>query len=431
MTSMPEAKPAPTAATGPLTGIRVVELASEWTAYPGKLLADLGAELVLVEPSEGAPMRGYAPFAEDCAGPESSLWWWHYQTSKRGITLDLEEAHDQTLFRRLVAGADLVLEGEAPGRLAAAGVDYPELRSLDPTLIWISITPFGRNDPRASQPATDLTLLAGGGPVWSCGYDDHTLPPVRGGGNQALHTGGLHAVVATLSAVLYQQTTGEGQHVDVSIHAAANVTTEEASFRWLVAGETVQRQTGRHASPHPTLPSMVPDVDGRPVNTGAPPRLAAEFTALLGWLEDLGLRERFAESALLALGVERGGVDVAGLSEDVEGQAIYAAGREALSLIASQLSGYDYFVQGQQRGLATSVIYAPEEVLSDPHFVARGFPTEVYEESLGRRVVHAGAPIAFGASPWRIRARAPRLGEHNAEILDPLRAGGSWGESTR
>ncbi len=419
--SAPPGSPGSGAALGPLEGIRVVELASEWTAYAGKLLADLGADVVLVEPSGGAAMRAHAPFVNDNPGLESSLWWWHYETSKRGTTLDLDEDRDRSLFRRLVATSQRVLEGEPPARLAPLGIDHTELCSLDPGLIWVSITPFGRDGPAADEPATDLTLLAGGGPVWSCGYDDHSLPPVRGGGNQSIHTGGLHAVAAALAALLYQQTSGDGQHIDVSLHAAANVTTEEATFRWLVAGETVERQTGRHASPRPTMPTMVADVEGIPVNTGAPPRLPDEFTALLGWLEDLELRESFAESVLLELGVERGGVDVASLSEDVEGQAIYGAGRQALTLIAGRLRAYEFFVEGQKRGLATSVIYAPEEVLRDPHFEARGFPTEIYQESLGRSVVHAGAALAFGATPARVPSRAPRLGEHNAIILDPLR----------
>jgi len=422
MTEIPQGPIPPRGAPGPLSGLRVLELASEWTAYAGKLLADLGAEVVLVEPPEGAPMRGYGPYYEDRSDPESSLWWWHYQTSKRGVTLNLDDEPDASLFRRLLKDADLVLEGEPPGRLAAIDLDHPDARRADPGLIWVSITPFGRDNPRSAEPATDLTLLAGAGPVWSCGYDDHALPPVRGGGNQAIHSGGLHAVTATLAAVLYQQATGCGQHIDVSIHAALNVTTEEATFRWLVAGQTVQRQTGRHASPHPTMPSMAPDVRGRPVNTGAPPRSPAEFSALVAWIDDLDLRQEFSETFLLELGIERGGVDVADLAEDAEVQAIYGAGREALILIASRLDGYDYFVDGQRRGLATSVIYAPEELLDDPHFIARGFPTEVYDERSGRSVTHAGAPIAFGASPWRISRPAPRLGEHNAGVLGGLRS---------
>lgn len=425
MSSIPNGPVPREGAEGPLTGLRVIELASEWTCHAGKLLADMGADVVLVEPPEGSAMRDYEPFLDDRPDREASLWWWHYQTSKQGVTLDLENVGDRSLLRSLVAEADILLEGETLDRLASTGLDPADLEASSPSLIWVSVTPFGRHDARSDEPATDLTLLAGAGPVWSCGYDDHELPPVRGGGNQAIHTGGLHAVTATLAAVLNRLVTGRGQHVDVSIHAALNVTTEEATFRWLGARQTVQRQTGRHASIRPTMPTMAPDVQGRPVNTGAPPRSAAEFRAVLEWLDDLGLRDGFPEAFLLEFGVERGGVDVASVAEDVEAQAIYGAGREALILIAGCTNGYDYFVDGQRRGLATSVIYAPEEVLTDPHFVARGFPTEVQYEASGRSVLHPGAPICFGASPWKIRSRAPRLGEHNEMILGPLREGRS------
>lgn len=440
MSAIPDAPVPPADAPGPLRGLRVVELASEWTCHAGKLLADLGADVVLVEPPEGTAMRGYAPFVDDRPDREASLFWWHYQTSKRGVTLGLPTSEEsatgvtnenRALLHALLAESDILLEGEPSARRAALGLDARDPDAIAPGLIHVSLTPFGRDDPRSDEPATDLTLMAGGGPVWSCGYDDHDLPPVRGGGNQAIQTAGLHAVTATLAAVLHRQATGQGQHVDVSIHAALNVTTEEATFRWLGAGQTVQRQTGRHASIQPTMPTMAPDVDGRPVNTGAPPRSAAEFRAVLDWLEELGLREGFAEAFLLELGVERGGVDVADVAHDAEVQAIYGAGREALVLIASRTTGYDYFVDGQRRGLATSVIYAPEEVLDDPHFAARGFPTEVAYEAEGRRVVHPGAPIAFGASPWRIQRRAPRLGEHDDEVLGPLRAGGAGAGARR
>ena len=111
------------------------------------------------------------------------------------------------------------------------------------------------------------------------------------------------------------------------------------------------------------------------------------------------------------------GVDLADIDVDVEAQAIYGAGREALILIASRLVGYDFFVEGQRRGLATSLIYAPEEVLSDPHFIARGFPVEVRDGSRTEKVTHAGAPMIFGKSPWKLRSRAPQLGEHNAVKL--------------
>jgi len=206
---------------GALKGVRVVELASEFGAFAGRALADLGADVVLVEPPGGHPTRRHAPFAGDVEDPERSLFFWHYNTSKRGVVLDLDERRGADAFRRLVAGADLVVEAEPPGRLAELGLDHTDLRAAHPALVWVAITPFGRDNPRAAEPATDLTVLAGGGPVWNCGYDDHTIPPVRGGGNQGLHTACVWAVMGALTALLARDVTGEGQFVDVSMHAPA------------------------------------------------------------------------------------------------------------------------------------------------------------------------------------------------------------------
>lgn len=396
---------------GPLAGLRVVELAGEWTAFAGKLLGDLGAEVTLVEPPGGSPCRWTGPFAGDEPHPERSLWWWHYQTSKRGVTADLDTPAGRAAFLALVEAADIVLEGEPPGRLADLAIDHPEVRADRPELLWVSVTTFGRASPRSLEPATDLTLLAGGGPVWSCGYDDHSLPPVRGGGYQSLHTAGLHAVMATLAAVLHRQAGGPGQHIDVSIHAAANVTTEAATYHWLVAGETVQRQTCRHASHVRTAETASLDVDGRWLNTGVPPRDAAGYVRLYEWLAELGLLEALPEAFLLRLGAERGGTPLIETLEPGEAREIFGAARDAMRLIASTLPDRRYFVEGQRRGLAVGVIYAPEEVMDDPHFVERGFRAEVFQDEIGRTVTHLGAPLQFGRSPWRIRRAAPRLAE--------------------
>jgi crotonobetainyl-CoA:carnitine CoA-transferase CaiB-like acyl-CoA transferase len=408
---------------GPLAGLRVVELASEWAAYAGKLLSDLGAEVVLVEPRAGHHTRGYAPFVDDVPGPERSLWWWHYHTSKLGVALDLGRDDDLDLFRCLVGTADIVLEGEPPGTLAEWRIDHEDLVHLRPGLIMTSVTPFGRRGPRAREQATDLTLLAAGGPVWSCGYDDHALPPIRGGGNQSLHIGGAHAVMATLVAVLHRGAAGVGQHIDVSLYAAANVTTEAATYEWLVARQTVARQTCRHASPYPTPSSIAPDVEGTPVHTGVPPRNAKEFVTLLTWLHDLGAYEAFPEAVFLEMGRDRGGIRLADIATDVETQEIFRAGRDALVFIASQMRAADFFVEGQRRGLAVGVLNAPEDIMEDPHFIARGFPTRVHHDDLERDVLYPGAPFLSDASPWRVRSRAPHLGEHDGEVLGPLRAG--------
>jgi benzylsuccinate CoA-transferase BbsE subunit len=400
--------------------VRALELASERCAFAGKLLADLGADLVLIEPPGGDPMRGWPPFAGDLPGSERSLSFWHYHTSKRGIRLDLDRPEGADLFRRLAARADLVLEAEPPRRLSELGLAPEAICAAAPRLIWISITPFGRSAPRCDEEATDLTLLAGGGPVWSCGYDDHALPPIRGGGNQGYQIAGHYAALSALTALLHREASGQGQLVDLNMHAAANVTTEMASYHWLVSRGTVQRQTGRHAMEQPTLPTQVRCSDGRHATTGVPPRTPQEFARVHAWLVELGLEGEFPEAVFLRAGAEREKIDLARLGLDEETTVIFGAGREALCFIASRIPAYDFFVGAQRRGLSVGIVYAPEEALEDPHFRARGYPARVEHPELGRTYTYPGAPYRFEKSPWRISRRAPLLAEHTDEVLGEL-----------
>jgi benzylsuccinate CoA-transferase BbsE subunit len=400
-----------------LDGLKVVELASEHAALAGKMLGDLGADVVVVEPPGGHASRGYAPFADDVAGPERSLWWWYYNTSKRGVVLDLASDDGAARFRRLVADADIVLEGEAPGALGALGIDQAALRAEHERLIWVTVTPYGSEGTRAHDPATDLTLLAGGGPAWSCGYDDHSLPPVRGGGNQAFHIGSTWAVMGALTAALARDVTGRGQHVDVSMHAACNVTTEMATYGYLAAEETVLRQTGRHAMPTISMPTQMECADGRYVTTGFPPRSQRDFESLVDWIETLGFRDEFPETMLLDLAIERGGVSIAEMATDDLARDIFGAGREALCFIAERITADAFFIGGQTRGLACGVVASPEEAFETEHIKARGFQVEVEHEEIGRTVRYPGAPFLMPASPWRISRRAPLVGEHTDQVF--------------
>ena len=176
----------PGTATGPLAGLRVVELAHEYGAFAAKLLADAGADVVVVEPPGGAAQRTYAPFAGGEAHAEKSLVWWAENTSKRSIVLDLRDSADAATVLELIAAADVLIECHPADDLADLGLDDGALDRANPRLVHVTITPFGRHDPDSHRPATDLTVLAGGGPAWSCGYDDHSLPPVRGGGDQGV-----------------------------------------------------------------------------------------------------------------------------------------------------------------------------------------------------------------------------------------------------
>jgi len=407
---------------GPLDGLRIVELASEYGAFAGKLMADLGAEVIVVEPPLGHRSRLFGPFIDDRPGAERSLWWWFYNTGKLSVTLDLNAPEDIDRLRTLIASSDLVLEGEPPGRLEELALDYEDIASDHPELVWVSITPFGRKNPRSSEPMTDLTLQAGAGPAWSCGYDDHHLPPVRPGGNQGFHTACLWAVEGAMVALFAQRTLGFGQCVDVSMHDASNVTTEAATYEWLVAQATVERQTFRHAAIRETPPRMMRSADGGSV-IGALPRHAREFQALHEWIIDLGISDQIDEFFFLAMGVERGGVQIPDIASDPEASAVYQAGADALRFVAEYLPAKEFFLQAQRRGIPAGVMYAPEEVMEDEHFIARGFPVELLHEDIGRSFTYPGAAFHAPASPWRVAGRAPNIGEHSEMVLHALDEG--------
>jgi crotonobetainyl-CoA:carnitine CoA-transferase CaiB-like acyl-CoA transferase len=405
-----------------LEGLRVVELASDRAAYAGKLFGDLGADVIVIEPPGGHASRRYGPFLDDEPHPDRCLWWWHYNTSKRSVVLDLESDEGKARFRQLAATADIVLEGEDPGALEALGIDHPTIRAEHPGLIWVSVTPFGRSLSDLHEPSTDLTLLAGGGAVWNCGYDDHTITPIRPSGNHAQHTASSFALLGALTALVHRDATGAGQHVDVSMLAATNVTTEVSSVYWLFERATLQRQTGRHASAEPTTDIQIRCADGGYVATPLGLTAASDYRGAIEWLEELGAIDEHPEAFFLQMGIERGGVALKEVGRDVEATEIYRAGRDALEIIASKLSVAEMFVGAQRRGFACGAVYAPDEALADPHFAARDYPTAVEHPELGQTFTYPGLPFSGEMIPDSIQ-RAPLVGEHTKLVLDELDGG--------
>lgn len=400
-----------------LAGIRVIELAHERCALAGKLLADMGADVILIEPLAGAASRSYAPFAGDIPDPERSLHWWHYNTSKRGVALDWTMPEGREALLALISSADLLLEAEDPGVLAAAGLGDDVLTDEMGRLIHVSITPFGPEGPRAMDQATDLTLFASGGVAAVCGYDDHDLPPIRPMGDHGFAMGEHFAVQAALTALIFREAGGEGQKIDVSLNAAANVTTELASQSWLVAGQAVQRQTGRHASTYLSMPSQYRCKDGRYVNTGVPPRTGKQYKLLLDWFRSHGFDKDFPETVFLEMGTQHPVLDLSKIGVDDEVTVIFGAAREALAYASSQMTAYEFFVSAQKANLPVGIIYSPDEAFEDPHFIERGMQVELDQPQLGGKVRYPGAPFDLPASPWRLSRVAPRLGEHTDEVL--------------
>ena len=194
---------------GMLSPYRVLDLTDEKGFLCGKLLGDLGADVIKVERPGGDPARSIGPFYHDEADPEKSLFWFAFNTSKRGITLDIETAEGQEVFKRLVESADFVIESFPPGYMDQLGLGYSALEEVNPGIIMVSITPFGQTGPYKDYKAPDIVAWAMGGSMYPFGNADR--PPVRiSHHSQAyLHASGEAAVGAML-ALYYRSITGEG-----------------------------------------------------------------------------------------------------------------------------------------------------------------------------------------------------------------------------
>lgn len=404
-----------------LSGLRVLELTDERTAFAGRLLAQLGADVLAVEPPGGASLRHRPPFVDDEPGADRSLRWWALSAGKRSMVADVNDDAGRALVRSMVATADVVLEGEGHS-LDRLGLGWDDFRTARDDLIWASVTPFGRESARRDDPTTDLTLLAGGGPVWNCGYDDHEIPPIRGGGDQALNLGGLNAAIGVLVALAHRDRTGAGQLVDVSINAACNVSSEQATYYWLVVQGTVFRQTGRHAMYFATSPVQVRCADGQYATTGVLPTKPDELGRLHAWLTDLGVLDQLPEAVFLQMAAERGTpLDLSRIGEDDEVTATMEAARGAVSLAAASLPAREFFYESQRRGFPAGAVFAPDEGFEEEHFAARGFHVEVEHPELGRRVRYPGAPYRFSGTPCATPPRPPLLDE----------PGAAWNEADR
>lgn len=405
-----------------LADVRVVEFAGQYTAVGGRVLAELGADVVVVEPLRGSAQRSRPPFADDVPGCDRSLRWWAGNAGKRGISLDFDAATDVDRLQQLVGTADIVIaEGD---EVANGAIEYQRVRDGHDALIWISVTPFGLRSARGGQQSTDLTMLAGSGPVWNCGYDDHTLPPIRGAGDQSVNIAGMYCAIGALVALASRDQTGQGQLVDLSATAACNVTCEQTTYHWLVRRDVCLRQTGRHAYPTPSSPVQVRCADGHYATTGVLPRKPEDFARLLGWLAELGLTDQLPEAVFLELGADRDTpVDLAMIGEDDETTAILSAAREAMQLIASQLPAKEFFVASQRRGFPAGAILSPDEAFDDKHTVARGFHVPVDHPELGRSITYPGAPYIFSETPTVAPVRPPLLGEHNSLLEELIERG--------
>lgn len=404
---MTTAKSPETQLPGALQGTRVIELADRTGQWCGKLMADFGATVVKIEPPNGVEERRVGPFYNDVEDINRSLYFWHYNTSKQSVTLDLEQEAGRELFKRLIADADVLLETTAPGTMERLGLTYDTLHALNPRLVMCSLTSFGQTGPWRDYLATDMIHLAGGGQMSACGYDtiedDPSLQPIAPGGGNGWHMGSHYAYIAILAALFHQQATDEGQYLDVSAHEAASLTTEMHVPMWIYAGQVPMRQTGRHAGARPTPSTQLPTVDGRYVNGGAGQLQPNRWKPFVQWMDEKGMADDLTDPKYLDAAVFQ------------ENQARIA--QQVRDFVATLTA--EEAMKGAQEiaGMPWGAIRAPDDLLDDEHFRDRGFFPEVEHPELGKSFTYPGASAVYPRSPWRIYRRAPLLGEDNATVL--------------
>lgn len=374
-----------------LSDLRVLDLTDLKGALCAKLMGDMGADVIKIEPPGGDPMRNIGPFLDNTPHRDRSLLFWFYNTSKRGVTLDLHKPAGQELFTQLAAKADVIVESFAPGTLAALGLGYEDLKHLNPKVILTSISSFGQTGPYRDYKTSDMVAEALGGMIYTNGHPDE--PPLRALGLQAYHSAAFFAAIGTMSALWARDTIGEGQWVDISIQEAAAAAVEHVA-PFYHQGMGVQT---RHGSLHwSRYFRVVRCRDGYLMHCSL-----GDWTSLVEWVK----ADEKAQD----------------LSEPQWEDQFYRRDHaehlfDVLDDWAKDHSVAEIMEGAQLRRIPYAMVRPPEALVDDPQLSAREFFPTVEHPELGRTFRYPGGPFFFTAAPWRIARRPPLLGEHNAEV---------------
>ena len=373
---------------GALGSVRVLDLSGDIAgSFCARLLADYGADVIKVEPPGGAPLRRMGPFFQDDPHPEKSLMFLVHNLNKQGVTLDLEQEAGRRLFGELVGQADVVVETFKPGYMASLGLGYDRLESLNPGVVLTSITPFGQSGPYSRYEGEEIVSYAMGAIMSISGTRDRE--PLKHGGFQAQYEGGLNGAAATSMALLAQQLSGEGQHVDVSITECVSST--------MMANQTLYSFTGGIQARRPPTGNdyghPMACADGWIINqTGG----GASWDDIAGFYgrPEL-LEERFRDRrSREALGEEFDAILV---------EAIKDRGK------------WEMFEKASDMRMLFGLVQTPEELLKCPQLESRGFYREVEHPVMGRLRVPA-VLFSYSQTPYELRRPAPLLGQHNVDV---------------
>lgn len=373
-----------------LAGIKVLDL-THYIAGPycTKMLADYGAEVTKIErPGIGDGARRMGPFFGDDPHPEKSGLFLYLNTNKRSITLNLKSEAGVTMFKELVKDSDILVENFSPRVMPSLGLDYQNLEKLNPRVVMTSISNFGQSGPYRDYKATEIVADAMGGWMTVIGHPQRE--PLKAGGNQAQFVTGLFGGIGTMTAVHAQETTGIGQHVDISIMDAIVCiqmgTTQSYSYQGHIA-----KRVG-NAVPAPPS-SILPCKDGYVVVVAVSVR---QWQTLCHWM---GMPELIEDPRFLTMAHRLQNLD------------------ELHAILISWLGEHteeELLREAQKRRLPFGIPASSERLLNSRHLNERGYFVDVEHPATGK-VRYPGAQFKMGGVPYELK-RAPLLGEHNEEV---------------
>ena len=388
-----------------LTDIRVLDLADEPAVFAGRLLADLGADVVRVEHPSGGRLRRLAPFLDDEPGVERSYHHLYHNANKRSVTLDISEPGDRELLRRLAATSDVLIETGAPGELESLGLGCAELSALRPGLVYASVTPYGQEGPWRGRPGSDLTAAASSGLLFVAGQTGD--PPTLAGGDQSYKMASIAAASGIMVALYGRRNdpSGRGRHLDISVQEATSIAACQTSnanlFTW--RGEVPQR------------PGMTRGVfrcsDGGWVTLNV---VEESFPAFMEWLEESGIETDLDER-----------LDEAGMA----GLILMPEVLELAGKLAERHTRKEFLDRALSMDMLSLPVHDFPDLARSEQLLAAGQFFEVWDEPLGRALGFSRSPVDVFGRPTVI-SRAPTLGEHNFLLREMQEPGEEVGASS-
>ncbi|MGD0795019.1 MAG: CoA transferase [Dehalococcoidales bacterium] len=399
---------------GMLSPYRVLDLTNERGFFAGKLLGDLGADVIKIERSEGDPARRFGPFYHDIPDPEKSLFWMGLNTNKRGITLNIESDGGKAIFKKLCEKADIVFESFNHGYMESLGLGYGALAEINPRLIMASISGFGQHGPYRDYKAPSIVLWALSGQGYVTGDADR--PPLSTSYPVPYFFGAMQAAIGALIALYHRAVTGRGQYVDApALLSLAWAVGSDPQGLWL-NDKTLVTRSGRYwprPQPRPdgtmgyvNVPLTYPCKDG---GVKFFPFVEEGMLPSTNGMTKWAIEEGFGTEAART-------VDWSTWNWQAVSQELVDDITGCFARLFMQHTKAELWEEAQKRGVQLYPVFTAEDMLNFPQLSIRGYWEKVAHPELGDTITYPGAFTQLGVGSCRIRRRAPLIGEHNEEI---------------